>query len=787
MRNYIIIFIGVVVISLSSVDLLAQVNAIPINGGYRFKPETKFLPNTRATPTNLTSNNFSESEYCTTPDMDTTEFKQLPWYGNEQYLENLLDSVGYPSPCPTCRVEVGVRYRIPLVFWVYNNNAGTDITPDDREIRDALERVNEDHRVNDTGFRFYIACDGIRRINSDDLVEIGDFEATVNTKIDFRYPNSNFVKGTINIHVVRNVQGMYNPYTDAIFIGRGRLTGNRGTLSHEIGHALGLQHTHLFQAWRDIPLIKKRITEPVDHSRRRISISPFNFGNIRICSETGDGLCDTPADPQLDGDINYQEASAPAPNCVYTGTERDAWGDRYDNPPAGSRPPNPRNLMSYGRDCRTQFTRGQIAVMVHRVERGRYNAFKNGYKSSNVVTDIFEPDNNAAQRGIVVLNTTQLHTFNQSYRRTGSNLNFYLGSDSYSSCDADWVGFNQPANGFIRIETSDSGQPNVADANTEIRLYNVNNLNTPIATNDNGGTGNFSLIQQTLAAGNYAIEVVNRSPDVVGYYNLEVSTCPNLSALSVTGPSALCGSGTFQATNTAGQPITWRTSSNITITSGQNTASVQVRKSGSNGPGWVEAVVGNGVCQATERFATTIGTTVPPPSDIDLIPKGNNRYQLLLVNSQSGVTYTWDVSGNSATIISGQNTDRLTVQLSGNCGDLRVGVSYNDGCGGIGVISRTFSNLCSGGNFVVSPNPANELLTVALVPEETSVAEVQSNTNTTSDAFEINLYDQGQQMIATNTSQDGQAQLDVSGFKTGVYVLHILYQGETYPYSVVIE
>ena len=132
---------------LFSTDLLAQVNAIPIDGGYRFKPETKWLPNTRATPTNLTSNNFSEPDYCTTIDMDTTEFKQLPWYGNEQYLENLLDSVGYPSPCPTCRVEVGVRYRIPVVFWVYNNSAGTDRrgVPEDDDIRETIDRVNEDH------------------------------------------------------------------------------------------------------------------------------------------------------------------------------------------------------------------------------------------------------------------------------------------------------------------------------------------------------------------------------------------------------------------------------------------------------------------------------------------------------------------------------------------------------------------------------------------------------------------------------------------------------------------
>ncbi len=104
--------------------LLAQVNIEPVSGGFKIKPTTVLLPNTQITPTNATSNNWSEPDFCTTPDMDTTEFKQLPWYGDEQYLNNLLDSVGYPDPCANCQVEqVGVRYRIPVVFWVYNNNA----------------------------------------------------------------------------------------------------------------------------------------------------------------------------------------------------------------------------------------------------------------------------------------------------------------------------------------------------------------------------------------------------------------------------------------------------------------------------------------------------------------------------------------------------------------------------------------------------------------------------------------------------------------------------------------
>ena len=34
---------------------------------------------------------------CEAPDRDTIEFENLPWFGNNIYLENFLDSIGYPS------------------------------------------------------------------------------------------------------------------------------------------------------------------------------------------------------------------------------------------------------------------------------------------------------------------------------------------------------------------------------------------------------------------------------------------------------------------------------------------------------------------------------------------------------------------------------------------------------------------------------------------------------------------------------------------------------------------
>ena len=34
---------------------------------------------------------------CDKTDRDTSEFENLPWFGNNDYLENFLDSIGYPA------------------------------------------------------------------------------------------------------------------------------------------------------------------------------------------------------------------------------------------------------------------------------------------------------------------------------------------------------------------------------------------------------------------------------------------------------------------------------------------------------------------------------------------------------------------------------------------------------------------------------------------------------------------------------------------------------------------
>ena len=105
---------------------------------------------------------------------------------------------------------------------------------------------------------------------------------------------------------------------------------NGTTFAHEVGHFLGLYHTHGTSNCGSLT------DELVDGSN---------------CETRGDDVCDTPADPNLlsiDCDRYVVDR-----DCDYTGTEVDANGDSFA--------PDTRNIMSYSRQsCRQHFSAGQL-------------------------------------------------------------------------------------------------------------------------------------------------------------------------------------------------------------------------------------------------------------------------------------------------------------------------------------------------------------------------------------------------------------------------------------------
>ncbi len=96
------------------------------------------------------------------------------------------------------------------------------------------------------------------------------------------------------------------------------------TFPHEMGHCLGLFHTHEREAF-GIELVRR----------------PGN------CATAGDLVCDTPADFNLNKSTEFVNSS-----CSYIGDRRDTEGVLYT--------PDTRNIMSYSLDnCRVTFSAGQ--------------------------------------------------------------------------------------------------------------------------------------------------------------------------------------------------------------------------------------------------------------------------------------------------------------------------------------------------------------------------------------------------------------------------------------------
>jgi hypothetical protein len=106
------------------------------------------------------------------------------------------------------------------------------------------------------------------------------------------------------------------------------------TVVHELGHFLGLCHTHgQEQGTAAVTLL---------------AASDPNSGALAACGAgcraEGDGLCDTPVDPG-------------PPHCAYDLTCRAAC--------ASGAAPDATNLMSYYTECRSHFTDEQLALMQH--------------------------------------------------------------------------------------------------------------------------------------------------------------------------------------------------------------------------------------------------------------------------------------------------------------------------------------------------------------------------------------------------------------------------------------
>jgi len=654
---------------------------------------------------------------CDAPDRDTTELEALPWFGNNQYLENFLDSIGYP-PAAASNLVIGlnqVRYHIPIKFWIYRNSAGFG-GPNMEQIQDYMRNLNHFfNTANHTLIGFYMKCE-IGYIDDDNHLEVSDSEAQ-------GLIQDHKEKGCINIHVTNFIKGADGVHYRARFFGIDGIFLNRSTytvsdnafvIAHEVGHYLELDHTHQYNNRG------KCRREAIDRNRTWPfpMLCPFGGGGLpsqKVSEATGDCLSDTPADHGLAS--NY--------SCTYYQTgQTDPWGDQYENPPAGSLPPDTRNLLSYNGDraCISVFSRLQIAVMLHSIVKGKSKSNLSGWEAIRTIYDEYEMDNFPESPSTINTNEIQERNFHQQYNAAGN------GSITWTNCDVDWIKFSATCTALFDIETFYNA--GTISPDTRLTLFDATGANQLAQNDDKSPSDKFSKITYNFTAGQtYLIRVENLNPQIIwynnSYYNISVG------GAKITGADKFCGSHTYTLDAPAGTTVTWSMSpdpNNIcSISPSGNSVIVSQKPIGpdpriaNSGNVTLTATFSNG-CLGNGSVSRQIFIGTEKPTYGLEAPDGycpGDNYEAIAIPGSYGgtITYDWYINGQ----LNSFHGYKLRSTFTSPTGTY-IGVQVRkEGCG----ISEEYYQFwaCDGfngeGKFTVSPNPSSNNINIEVAGETT--------------------------------------------------------------------
>lgn len=498
---------------------------------------------------------------------DSSWLRQLPWFGNNAFLLNFLQS--YHAQQKTSRITdlacggtVPAQLRIPVRSVIVKRSDSTG-SIEAHETDWIIRQMNLTLQANQTSIQFYQICDPIYiydDVYASDLpslsTSLGMF-SLVDTEgaIDIFFLDSADVGAKGYARFPHDVASFHA----WVLTNRPQLGDVSETLLHEMGHCLGLLHTYegtFCQRFLADPYFNYECgecdQEPVSRTRGQ-GFPCSNIGALK-CSINGDLLCDTPGDPALFENDNLQ-ACAFTPTSNTNGLNWDRWGDTWT--------PSESNMMSSASGCRTTFSPMQTAVMMGTI----LNYIPNFYPRVENDFDVFEPNNYPQSATRLQLGDVQCHTFHWSS----------LAPNEYSACDEDWFRVTLPTYGALEIKTFDvAGQP---QPDTYLELFD-SSMNL-VASNDSLLPGSqFAWIPDiNLVPGRYLIRASHRSPNGSaasrGHYHIQANFGPPVHAPEAQSPDLFAtlsfdnqaqqvlvqvvrpGTYEFQLSDLHGKPVSW--------------------------------------------------------------------------------------------------------------------------------------------------------------------------------------------------------------------------------------
>ena len=434
-----------------------------------------------------------------------------------------------------CYLDVEQIVSIPIQFWIYleEDNA---IFPTDLQLKIVMDNLNSTFSNSGMNVRFYMNCPNF-------IFDNGALEA--NSAGTYFNTIGNHVGRAINVHIIRELNGgtggLYNSFGDYIVVTRSIYENTNRTLPHEIGHFFRLEHTH-----RHHNRGKCR-QEAVDRNRTYGGQCIFKYG--KICEKSGDGLCDTEAEQNLNSTGTFDFGS-----CTYIGNDTDRWGDSY-------LPNSGENIMSYGAFCRSTFTNQQVSAMwFHLIY---YESLMRTLDLELLDPDKYEPDD-SDEMGVpteISIGEKQCHSFHQT-----------LNDDCQD--EVDWLIIDN-TNGFIGSliieldQITEDGGKNYEYPVEEIVVWDTDfnqvRTNVKSVTRSQVGTKDIYEISCEQNPEDYLIQVIRKEDIKGGLYSISVKNSYEVLP-EIIADNQVCIGGVLTIDNLPdGASVSWISPINISL------------------------------------------------------------------------------------------------------------------------------------------------------------------------------------------------------------------------------
>lgn len=258
----------------------------------------------------------------------------------------------------------------------------------------------------------------------------------------------------------------------------------------------------------------------------------------------------------------------------------------------------------------------------------------------------------------------------------------------------------------------------------------------------------------------------------------------------------ICETGQVSATNLSCLPITWSVVSGpATIQSGQGTNTVTLQKTG-NGPAVISAVSGGYTDETTVFFGIPQYTYEIVPSPISSYTecyKLNKTYSFTI--QPTGIDhyypngpYQWYCTSSG---ILPSTTKTASLKFT-SPGDYTLTVRPNNACGlgPISVYSETLhaSSSCSGGYYLVSPNPVGNNLIVETIELNNYNNQSTAKNKSITGFDRIEVFDKTGNLVLRKTypQNSKKVNFDVSSLRSDVYVVRIFNENISEEHKIIV-